>query len=442
MKSITVPSGGLRRSLGRPTAAAPRLEVPARQPPTRRGSYSHNAYPPSSWESDSDEDDEDAEDAEDLMFCVDDLSGTARDSIASPRAAFSRAVCVSHHEQPAAKGAPLTALELKVMQLVADSLDVPSLAAAPATAPAAISLPQLAQRLRRHGLRAAVVAASARPQTHTPAAPLSPPAAGPGTPFLVVAAAATPAAASGSDLDASFIIVDPSLRDHLSVAPASPAFRRQAARLLPAVFVGTPARLAQLVGRAAAAIAANFGAQGMEVPPWRRPHALLARWAQLPDSVLHGLRHDAGSGGDGGAVPGGPAAAEAAEAEAGVAVPRGGAGSLAAARRGDSYGTTPRLYGGKGGVEVLDVDVFGRDQGWARGGAAAAAAPPVAPIVGFEVGSAAVGREPWLGVKPGAFASAVRGAAARPRSDDTSGDGGSEEVLWGLSPVCVCFPGA
>ena len=65
------------------------------------------------------------------------------------------------------------------------------------------------------------------------------------------------------------IIVEPHLREHFAISRSSPAYGRLLASL-PPIFVGSPARLALLVGAMVDAMAASFASVGLDMPPWRQ----------------------------------------------------------------------------------------------------------------------------------------------------------------------------
>ncbi|KXZ56376.1 hypothetical protein GPECTOR_1g333 [Gonium pectorale] len=133
----------------------------------------------------------------------------------------------------------------------------------------AINLHEAASRLESQGLRVDFTHPS-KAQARSPLTTRSI-----SDPFLVVT---SDAAEDGVD---AVVVVDTTLREHLAVAPSTPSYRITLASDVPEVFVGTPARLFQLVTSMATAIQLNFGSQGIEIPPWRRKSALLSRWSVL-----------------------------------------------------------------------------------------------------------------------------------------------------------------
>eukprot|EP00198_Chlamydomonas_reinhardtii_P014207 XP_001703544.1 predicted PWR protein [Chlamydomonas reinhardtii] len=79
------------------------------------------------------------------------------------------------------------------------------------------------------------------------------------------------------------VVVDVALREHLAVAPSTPAYERTLAAAVPEMFIGSLSRLSELVRSMASAIQLNFSSQGVCVPPWRRTQALLSRWSVAED---------------------------------------------------------------------------------------------------------------------------------------------------------------
>ncbi|PNH12689.1 hypothetical protein TSOC_000328 [Tetrabaena socialis] len=186
---------------------------------------------------------------EGLTFTLDDLIGSY---YGAPVHAFKRAVCLPH----AALGSlPATreGLERKVRQLLMELML--RVGGPPADAQA------MAAHLRPHDLRVAITH-PARPQVQSHLTRCI------SAPFLVVS----------SDDGNEVVVVDAALREHLAVAPSTPAYERSLAVNVPEVFVGSRARLMELVRSMGTAIALNFASQGLHVPPWRRTGALLNRW--------------------------------------------------------------------------------------------------------------------------------------------------------------------
>ncbi|KAG2442741.1 hypothetical protein HXX76_002823 [Chlamydomonas incerta] len=338
------------------------------------------------------------------------LSPTSPESAshrASPRA-FSRAVCVSFAAGPV-KAAPPADLEGRVKQLVSGFIAKSAIAASlqqqqqqqqqqQPSPQQHWSLEQLAAHLRSAGLAAEVMS------------PPSPDQRSPLTtrsirdPFLVVSA--DPASAAGVNNSTNdVVIVDFALHDHLSVAPITPAYRRSLALALPggaaAPWVGTRARLVSLVKSLAPAVSLNFSSQGMEVPPWRRTPALLRRWECADEPAI--------------------------------------ATCTAAGTQQQRQQQQPAP------AVVIPAATF-----------AANSSTPCLVVSGFEVGSTAVGQEPWRDAEHGSFAALSFGAAwlqgaalerqrreqqqqpaeaPRPRSEDS--DDSTADLVAGVSPVSV-----
>lgn len=80
-------------------------------------------------------------------------------------------------------------------------------------------------------------------------------------------------------------MVDAALREQLYVAPCTPAYKRTLVTTIPDIFIGSMARLQELVTSMSTAIAHNFADLGVDVPPWRRTTALLARWTLIPQHL-------------------------------------------------------------------------------------------------------------------------------------------------------------
>eukprot|EP00899_Mesostigma_viride_P025949 jgi/Mesvir1/6539/Mv16800-RA.1 len=74
------------------------------------------------------------------------------------------------------------------------------------------------------------------------------------------------------------ILVELALRLHFEVARPSKEYRILLDSL-PRVFVGSLARLMQLVRFVVAAMSQSLRQEGMWVPPWRSPQAVMANWA-------------------------------------------------------------------------------------------------------------------------------------------------------------------
>ncbi|GLC35692.1 hypothetical protein PLESTB_000484500 [Pleodorina starrii] len=345
---------------------------------------------------------------EELQFQVDGLVSSPVDDTGRARA-FSRAVCVPFAaDQDSAL--PLGGLEGKVQQLVADYLA----AAAGVNGDDRGLLSPLAAHLTKHGMQVVVTA----PPKPSAIAPLSTRSIN--APFLVVSQQpvaddqrdATVADQNGRVKEGKetpqVVVVDPALREHLALAPATAAYQRALAAAAPEVFVGTRLRLARLVNSLGPAIAANFSAQGMEQPPWRRKAALLHRWASVEDQERR-LRLQ-------------------------------WADRQRAQQQAGRVEQSPLAPSVSAGVADGDLQRELSEVAWPEGmpvrGAAAAAAAEVVPIVGFEVGSLAVGREPWYGTEPGVF---VQATFRRPSLADSEGSSSadSEEVVAGLSPVSI-----
>ncbi|GLI68819.1 hypothetical protein VaNZ11_013323 [Volvox africanus] len=181
-----------------------------------------------------------------LQFILDDLSSPS----VQPVGAFRRAVCVPF--QPYASSVR-AALERKVRTLLLDSHAHSRCA----------DLQSMASLLVQQGLQTAIMRPDrSRARTSVFARSIS-------VPYLVVT----------SDDTEEVVVVDGALREHLLVAPSTPAYQRTLAATIPDLYIGSLARLHQLVMSMASAISLNFSSQGIDVPPWRRTSALLARWA-------------------------------------------------------------------------------------------------------------------------------------------------------------------
>lgn len=204
------------------------------------------------------------------------------------------------------------------------------------------------------------------------------------------------------------VIVDPALRDNLALAPATPGYQRALAAAAPEVYVGTTARLARLVNLLGPAIANNFRAQGMDMPPWRSRTALLHRWSVVEEQerVLK-VRWES----------------ERQQAQQAF-VPR------------DVKAQPPTQV-----TELLKYEVV-----WPNGmppldevaaARAAAAAAQVVPVVGFAVGSAVIAdREPWYDTTSCTFsADSFLQRTSMAESDTSSAD--SEEIVLPFSPVSI-----
>jgi hypothetical protein len=77
------------------------------------------------------------------------------------------------------------------------------------------------------------------------------------------------------------VVVEAQFREHFQLAHATPAFAQLLAAA-PAELVATRARLAQLVQLLSGAVAEAFAAQGLPLPPWRKPKSVLSKWGLLP----------------------------------------------------------------------------------------------------------------------------------------------------------------
>lgn len=264
-------------------------------------------------------------------------------------------------------------------------------AAAAGSAGPAIDLLGLAAHLQQWGLRVAL-AAPGRFLLDCRAASVG--SWGTATPYLVV---------SGPAPGEDDLLVEPALREYLSITPATPAYRALLRDRCPAVFVGTRPQLLALVSSMAAAAANSFAAQGLELPPWRARGALLGRWLPTRGTQQQGP----------------PSAAAAA-----AALPNGlGARCRAIAP------PHPQPAPGAGRTAAVPC--------------------PATTIVGFAAGSAAAGEEPWRGAEPGTFAEAqcrstpsADGSEAGSRSDDLrSSDAPPPGQAGGGSPTSVLEAG-
>ncbi|GIL43355.1 hypothetical protein Vafri_1130 [Volvox africanus] len=187
-----------------------------------------------------------------LQFILDDFSSPA----VQPMGAFRRAVCVPF--QPSASSVR-AALERKVRTLLLDSHAHSRCG----------DLQSMASLLVQQGLQTAIM----RPETSRARTSVFTRCIS--VPYLVVT----------SDDTEEVVVVDGALREHLLVAPSTPAYQRTLAATIPDLYIGSLARLHQLVMSMASAISLNFSSQGIDVPPWRRTSALLARWAIVKERL-------------------------------------------------------------------------------------------------------------------------------------------------------------
>ena len=84
------------------------------------------------------------------------------------------------------------------------------------------------------------------------------------------------------------VIVEPNLREHFSIASATPAYRRLLAAA-PGEFVGSVSRLAALVELLSEGVRAAFAEQCLPLPPWRRAKSVMSKWGMGPHA--HGRPH-------------------------------------------------------------------------------------------------------------------------------------------------------
>ncbi|PNH06270.1 hypothetical protein TSOC_007373 [Tetrabaena socialis] len=327
------------------------------------------------------------------------------------RQAYKNAVCVPMLDQP--RLAPMVhgSLEQQVQQLVSGYGGSPA------------DTPGLAAYLQRnsHGLRVEIMA----PAQGQKSSPLTTRAIT--APFIVVTAAGPLL----QQQQPQVVVVDAVLREHLAVAPSTPAYDRSLAALVPALFVGSLARLHETVALLAPAAELSFRVHGMEVPPWRRRAALLHRWSRLARAPLLLPAAPPPAGPQLGGQSALSAALHSKDSSPRAEPEAATAGAVAAVATYDSPPVKRQDSWGYG-LEILDVDMGASDQDAAP--ARAQAKKRVETVVGFAVGSAAagVGRVPW-GDKA-AF------AAALPRrsvfgADSDGAD--SEEMMLGVSPLSV-----
>ncbi|KAK9832065.1 hypothetical protein WJX81_003548 [Elliptochloris bilobata] len=92
--------------------------------------------------------------------------------------------------------------------------------------------------------------------------------------FLLVAA--------GSDVHGSEVIIDTTFREQFTIPQATEHYQ-ELIRMLPAEFVGSPARLVPLAQLLCAEMGASFLSRGLTCPPWRQAKSLLSKW--LPSKV-------------------------------------------------------------------------------------------------------------------------------------------------------------
>ena len=324
---------------------------------------------------------------------------------ASPRA-FTRAVCVSFAAGPVKLTHPAD-LEGRVKQLVSAFTGKSAIAASlqqqQQQPEQQWSLEQLASHLRSAGLAVEVISPP-RPDQRSPLTTRSI-----RDPFLVVSLGPTISSSSNATCN-HVVIVDAALHDHLSVAPVTPAYRRSLAAALPggstAPWVGSLARLVPLVKSLAPAVSLNFSSQGMEVPPWRRTSALLRRWECAEEPAARDSSPTAGP-----------------------------------------QRQQPEQPGPTGATRTITV---------AATTTTTISNMPCLVVTGFEVGSTAVGQEPWRDAEPGSFAALSFGAgwlqeaalerqrreqqqqpaeAPRPRSEDS--EDSTADLVAGASPVSV-----
>ncbi|KAG2499209.1 hypothetical protein HYH03_002790 [Edaphochlamys debaryana] len=342
---------------------------------------------------------------------------------ALPRA-FARAVCVPFAAP--ANAPPRPGLEVKVRLAVMEQQQRGSCQQ--------LDLHVLAASLNNSGL-CATVEHPAPPSARNPLTTRSIRA-----PFLLVR--------SEESLDQP-VLVDPHLREHLAVAPCTPAYEAALAANVPDVFVGALDRLAKLVTGMAAAIALNFASQGLrEVPPWRRTPALLCRWSVAEDrqrellaqtTQAQGLGLDLGLDlGLGGPLPLGPAVTTATDL---VLAPLAGL-QLHPHTKAPAVSEHQPLAAGACAQDVAGPEGQVHGATAAAGavnssGVASGAGVPARVVRGFEVRSDPPGPSPprfdaWRVGKPGAVQSLYGTGLGHVRSRSTLSSGLSS----GISSCC------
>lgn len=253
-----------------------------------------------------------------------------------------------------------------------------------------------------------------------------------------------------SSSQAELVVVDASLRELLTVAPATPTYARTLAVNVPELFVGTKDRLTELVSRMASAVSTNFTAQGIDLPPWRRKSALLNRWSgvrvlphvPVPAPATRPSPFSRPSYNRSDSASSTASASSTSSSDSGSTA----VSAVAAAAMPESY-----IEYSSYGVAVLDVD-FANDQdrrpaaGGKRVGAASkgAGASGVVRVVGFDLvsGMEPRGAAPWADEVDSLAAAFSEAVTAQRRASESAGseassDDSGEFVVFGVSPVSV-----
>ncbi|GFR41406.1 hypothetical protein Agub_g2089 [Astrephomene gubernaculifera] len=336
-----------------------------------------------------------------LLFAIEDLNPDM--SSGPSMRAFKRVVCVPF--QPSVKATGRAGLEYKVKQLLAE----------PASRCGPADVQSLFDLLSQNGFHV-VTMQPAEPQRHALLVTRSNRA-----PFLVVT----------SEETGEVVIIDTALREHLAVAPSTPAYERALEANVPTLFIGTHTRLAHLVSSMAAAISLNFTSQGVDVPPWRRLPALLCRWSVVEEHARR-LRQSGQHGGQRQQHEEQQLAAPAVVSPAGLQGPAAAAATLQAGLSLNAVGSAAaarpapvecRIHGGQRSAvaDGAQPELLGVEQH---------DAPhlPRRVVLGFVVGAGAdnlsqlKAREGWSASKPGGLALMCRQLSSSTAAGSTEGD--------------------
>lgn len=88
------------------------------------------------------------------------------------------------------------------------------------------------------------------------------------------------------------LVVDVDFKSEFKIARPTKSYRA-VLQSLPAIFVGKPERLQQVVALAAEAARRSMKRRGLLLPPWRKPEYMKAKWL-APHSRLPGACEDSG----------------------------------------------------------------------------------------------------------------------------------------------------
>lgn len=93
------------------------------------------------------------------------------------------------------------------------------------------------------------------------------------------------------------LLVDVDFKSEFKIARSTKSYRA-VLQSLPAIFVGQPERLQQIVGLVAEAAKRSLKKKGLLVPPWRRPDYMKSKWlashSRLPPSGFIATRNFSG----------------------------------------------------------------------------------------------------------------------------------------------------